>query len=226
MPEILLSIDDLAVSAGGVRLLEGVTMRMRPDELVALTGPSGCGKTTLLRAIAGLDDPSSGQVRFNGTTPGEMGWPRFRRHVVFLHQRPVMLEAPVEENLGRPLKHKSVDKIFDRDHAADLLAEVGLTAGHLKQPARTLSIGEQQRVSLVRALLIEPEVLLLDEPTSALDEDSRAAIEELLKRKTSGGECAAIVVTHDRRQAERLADRVVNLKDHLSAGRNGGGGHA
>ena len=96
MQEVLLRIDDLAVSAGGVRLLDGVMMKLCAGELLALTGPSGCGKTTLLRAIAGLDDPETGEVHFNGATPGEMGWPQFRRHVVFLHQRPVMLEGGAE----------------------------------------------------------------------------------------------------------------------------------
>jgi putative ABC transport system ATP-binding protein len=215
MQETLLSTSDLAVSAGGARLLEGITIELRAGEMLALTGPSGCGKTSLLRAIAGLDDPDAGEVRFRDQPPEEMGWPVFRRHVTFVHQRPVMLNETVEENLRRPLSHRHVARDFDRDLALTLLRDLALGEEHLTQQARTLSIGQQQRVSIVRALLIEPEVLLLDEPTSALDEDARSGLEELLRREGHRSGRAALVVTHDREQARRLCDRQMDLREHL-----------
>ena len=149
-----------------------------------------------------------------------MGWPVFRRHVTFVHQRPVMLNATVEENLRRPLTHRHVAKDFDRDRALTLLRDLALGEEHLPQPARTLSIGQQQRVSVVRALLIEPEVLLLDEPTSALDEDARSGLEDLLRREGHRTGRAALVVTHDREQARRLCDRQMDLREHI-AGQGG-----
>lgn len=221
MQETLLSTSELAVSAGGVRLLEGITIELHAGEMLALTGPSGCGKTSLLRAIAGLDDPDAGAVRFRGREPDEMGWPVFRRHVTFVHQRPVMLNATVEENLRRPLRHRHVALDFDRDRTVALLRDLALGEEHLSQQARTLSIGQQQRVSVVRALLIEPEVLLLDEPTSALDEDARSGLEDLLRREGHRRGRAALVVTHDREQARRLCDRQMDLREHLT-GRAGG----
>ncbi|MDY7110364.1 MAG: ATP-binding cassette domain-containing protein [Planctomycetota bacterium] len=215
MSETLLSTIDLAVSAGGTRLLEGITLKLHAGEMLALTGPSGCGKTSLLRAIAGLDDPDAGEVRFREQPPEHTGWPAFRRHVTFVHQRPVMLNATVEENLRRPFRYRHVAREFDRDRAVALLKDFGLGEEHLAQEARTLSIGQQQRVSVVRALLIEPAVLLLDEPTSALDEDARSAVENLLRREGHRNGRAALLVTHDREQARRLCDRSLDLREHL-----------
>jgi putative ABC transport system ATP-binding protein len=220
MTEALLSTIDLAVSAGGARLLEGITLELHAGEMLALTGPSGCGKTSLLRAIAGLDDPDAGEVRFRNQPPEEIGWPAFRRRVVFVHQRPVMLSATVEENLRRPLRHRHVAREFDRDRAVALLVDFELSEAHLAQAARTLSVGQQQRVSVVRALLIEPEVLLLDEPTSALDEEARSAVEDLLRLEGHRSGRAALVVTHDREQARRLCDRSLDLRAHIT-GRGG-----
>jgi ABC-type lipoprotein export system ATPase subunit len=108
-----------------------------------------------------------------------------------------------------------VAKDFDRDRALALLRDLTLGEEHLTQQARTLSIGQQQRVSVVRALLIEPEVLLLDEPTSALDEDARSGLEDLLRREGHRTGRAALVVTHDREQARRLCDRQMDLREHL-----------
>jgi len=221
MPDVLLSITGLAVAAGGVRLMERLNLEVSAGEMVALTGPSGCGKTSLLRAVAQLDDPAAGEVRFRGRLPHELGWPQFRRHVVFVHQRPVMLDATAGENLRHPLRHRAVQIPFPADHAAVLLRQVGLATDLLGQPARTLSIGQQQRVSLIRALLVDPEVMLLDEPSSALDDDSRQSVETLLRERCTHAGKAAVVVTHDRAQARRLCDRHVDLKPHLTAA--GGG---
>jgi putative ABC transport system ATP-binding protein len=218
MPQTLLSTIDLAVSAGGARLLENITLELCAGEMLALTGPSGCGKTSLLRAIAGLDDPEAGELRFRDQRPRDIGWPAYRRHVTFVHQRPVMLNATVEGNLRRPFQYRHVAREFDRDRAVALLKDFGLGEEHLAQEARTLSIGQQQRVSLVRALLIEPDVLLLDEPTSALDEDARSAVEDLLRREGHRKGRAALLVTHDREQARRLCDRSLDLREHIPCG--------
>jgi putative ABC transport system ATP-binding protein len=223
MPDPLLIATDLQIAAGGRTLLNGVSLALAEGELLAVTGPSGCGKTSLLRAIAGLDDAAGGTVRLRGRSPEEHGWPMFRRHVVFLHQRPVMLDTSVEENLRRPLRCRTVQRQFDHPRAAALLAEMGLPADCLTQQARTLSIGEQQRVALARALLIEPEVLLLDEPTSALDADTRDVLEELAEREIRVHHRSAIIVTHDAEQARRLCDRHLDLRPHMATGGTGNG---
>jgi len=221
MADVLLAVSELAIDAGEARLLEGLTFEVGGGQSVALTGPSGCGKTTLLRALAGLDDPAAGAVRFRGRSPLQLGWPRYRRHVVFVHQRPVMLEATVEENLRRPLRHHAVDRAFDAEVVAGRLAAVGLSRDHLRRPARTLSIGQQQRVSLIRALQLDPEVLLLDEPTAALDEESRESVEAMVREHCARKQKGAVLVTHDRAQAERLCSRTIDLRPYLTAA--GGG---
>ncbi len=210
----LLEVENLAIAPAGTALLEDISFKLLPGEMLALSGPSGCGKSSLLRVIAGLDDAAGGYIRHRGLSPDDIGLPRFRRKVVYVHQRPVMLDSSVEENLRRPLRHRAVDLQFDRYLAGGLLKELELNSGLLDQSARSLSIGEQQRVSMVRALLVQPEVLLLDEPTSALDEVSRSAVETLLKRICAEREMAAVVVTHDRQQAERLCGVVYDLKPH------------
>ena len=223
MPEALLIATDLDIAAGERALLRGVSLTLAQGELLAVTGPSGCGKSSLLRAIAGLDDAAGGTVHLRGRSPDEHGWPAFRRQVVFLHQRPVMLDTSVEENLRRPLGYRAVQGEFDRSRAAALLAEMDLHADCLTQQARTLSIGEQQRVSLARALLIEPDVLLLDEPTSALDAKTRDVLEELAEREIRVHHRSAIIVTHDAEQARRLCDRHLDLRPHMTTGGTGDG---
>ena len=213
----------LAVAPGGAPVLKDVNIALRREVLLGVLGPSGCGKTSLLRAIAGLEDAAAGEVRLHGRSPDEVGWPVYRRTVTLVQQQPVMLDDTVLENLARPFRHHSVSRPFDRGLAVDLLETLGLTERCLGQQARTLSVGEQQRVALLRAILIGPEVLLLDEPTSALDEESEAIIERVLRLQVRHNGRSAIVVTHDRSQAERLCDERLDLQPHAipSAQRRG-----
>jgi ABC-type iron transport system FetAB ATPase subunit len=193
----VLEVRELAVAPRDVPLLRDVSLSLQRGELLAIVGPSGCGKTSLLRAIAGLDDAAAGEVRFHGRSPDDVGWPAYRCAVTMLQQHPIMLDDSVLENLARPWRHRSVARTFERGRAVDMLETVGLTERCLAQQARTLSLGEQQRIALLRAILIEPEVLLLDEPTSAL-----------VRREGR----SAVVVTHDVRQADRLCDAKLDLR--------------
>lgn len=204
----------LSVSAGGRVLLKGIAIALDKGEMVALCGPSGCGKTSLLRAVAGLDDPASGLVLLNGSTPHETGWPRFRRNVVLVDQRPVLLSGSVRDNLELPFRYAvSSGRPFPVEEAGMLLDAFGVTRDRLTQEARTLSLGQQQRVCLARAFLLKPEVLLLDEPTSALDPEAVSSVEGTLRTETLRRGLSALIVTHDREQARRLCDRSVDLSD-------------
>ena len=214
----VLEVRDLAIAPGDALVLRDIGIALRQGMMLAIVGPSGCGKTSLLRAIAGLDDAAMGEVRLHDRSPDEIGWPAYRRVVTLVQQQPVMLEDTVLENLARPFRYRSVSQPFDREIAIDILETLGLTGGCLGQQARTLSVGEQQRVALTRAILIEPEVLLLDEPTSALDEESQAIIEEVLRVQVRGHGRSGIVVTHDRRQADRLCDAQLDLEPHMVRG--------
>ena len=223
--DALLDIASLAVSAGGKVLLGGLDLRLRAGQLVALVGPSGCGKTTLLRALCGLCDVAAGELRLRGRTPEQWGLPAWRRRVTYLAQRPALLvDGTVREELGRPFEYRTAGgKGLVEARATELLGELGLPEHVLSQQARTLSEGELQRVCLARVLLLEPEVLLLDEPTSALDPEAVAAAERALRQAVAARGAAALVVTHDPAQAERLGDWVVDLGE---LGRPEGGHHA
>ena len=214
----ILNLEGVCVEAGGVSLLEGIRVSVDRGEIVGLYGPSGCGKSTLLRCVAGLSDASSGEVRFKGRAAGEEGWPGFRRQVVLVAQQPALLEASVEENLARVFTYQSSERAFPKDEAAELLDRLEVGAQRLGQPARSLSVGQQQRVCLVRALLIRPVVLLLDEPASALDAEAIGLVEELLRESVAEGRCGGILlVTHDLEQIERLCDKSLDLSPHAIA---------
>lgn len=211
----MLVLKALSVSAGGMILVSNIGITLEKGEMVALSGPSGCGKTSLLRAVAGLDDPAGGQVLLNGFTPSEMGWPRFRRSVVLVDQRPVLLPGSVRDNLSLPFTYAvSAGTPFPDEEARALLETFGVTRERFTQEARTLSQGQQQRVCLARAFLLKPEVLLLDEPTSALDPEAVASVENSLITETRRRGLSALIVTHDREQARRLCDRAVDLSDY------------
>ncbi|MBN2446339.1 MAG: ATP-binding cassette domain-containing protein [Phycisphaerae bacterium] len=212
----LLDARDLSASAAGVTLITGLDLQVATGELVALTGPSGCGKTTLLRALAGLIDLAGGEVYFRGAARGAAGWPRFRRQVVLVQQKPALLDDSVEANLRRPFEYGVAEQSFSKEAAVETLGNFGLTSSFMAQNARALSVGEQQRVCLARALLIQPAMLLLDEPTSALDSRARDMVEALLGRVTREHGLAALVVLHDEHQAQRLCQRTVDLRPHLA----------
>lgn len=205
---------ELSVSAGGRVLVSGIGITLEKGEMVALCGPSGCGKTSLLRAVAGLDDPASGSVLLNGRTPHETGWPRFRRSVVLVDQKPVLLPGSVRDNLALPFTYTvAAGAPFPESEAVALLDSFGVTRDRFTQEARTLSMGQQQRVCLARAFLLKPDVLLLDEPTSALDPEAVSSVENTLRTETRRRGLSALIVTHDREQARRLCDSTVDLSD-------------
>lgn len=218
MQDQLLSLDRVCVQAFGVSLLHDLRVSVDQGEIVGLFGPSGCGKSTLLRCVAGLSDVASGEIRFKGRAAGEDGWPAFRRQVVLVAQQPALFEATVEENLARVFAYQSSERPFPKDEAKDFLDSLEVGAKRLDQPARSLSVGQQQRVCLVRALLIRPSVLLLDEPASALDAEAIGLVNELLRESVSEGRCGGILlVTHDLQQIDTLCGKSLDLSPHMVA---------
>ncbi len=202
----------LAITAAGAPLLAGISFRLRPGELVAVTGPSGAGKTTLLRTICGLQDAAAGTVLLDGKDGDGWGWPQFRRRCVLVSQKPALLPLTVEDNLRRPFAYQSAASArFPATEARSLLDELGMGPECWEQDGLTLSVGQQQRVSLVRALLLEPPALCLDEPTSALDPDAARRVQSLISRLASERGLAALVVTHSPAQAERWCSRRLAL---------------
>jgi len=214
----MLQIQEMTISPVAkpeVMLIANLSFRIEPTRIVVVTGPSGCGTTTLLRAIAGLIDPVSGSVRLDGQTAGEMGWPRFRRHVILVQQRPVMLDMSIEANLAAPFAHRHVDADFSVNEAKRLLGRLGLADVPLSLNARSLSEGQQQRVGLIRAMLLKPRVLLLDEPTSALDEAATQSLDGLLRDWVNAHDTAALIVRHDVAAAKQISDETIDLRPYL-----------
>lgn len=199
-------------------LLEHVSLEVRPGTRLSVTGPSGSGKTLLLRALAVLDPLDDGQIRWQGRPLHRDQIPGFRKAVIYLHQRPALWQETVEAALRGPLAlgcHRG--QAFDRDRIVGLLAQLGRDGAFLAQRAADLSGGEIQIASLLRAVQLDPTVLLLDEPTAALDPRTTAAVEAMLQRwvvDPSGGR-AIVWVTHDGGQARRVGQRIL----HLRAGR-------
>jgi putative ABC transport system ATP-binding protein len=186
------------------RALNGVDAELSRGS-TCIWGPSGAGKSTMLRLLNRLADPESGRVLFEGRDVRELDPLALRRRAVLVQQLPAPIPGTVGHNVayGARLLHKKVD-------IEQLLEHVALPADYRRRDVSRLSVGEQQRLMLARALALEPEALLLDEPTSALDSRARDAVEATLEHLRELG-VSLVLVTHDRAQAERLADRFVEL---------------
>ena len=193
-------------------LLDHVSIDVPAGTCIAVTGPSGSGKTLLLRALALLDPLDAGEVRFNGRPVRGEHVPKFRRWIVYLHQRPTIAEEGVEAALRRPFSlsvHR--DRSFDRGRIVDLLGQLGREENFLAKTVGNLSGGERQIVALLRAVQLDPNVLLLDEPTAALDRRTAMAVETLLGHWIKDGR-AAVWVTHGAEQAARVGQQTLRMQ--------------
>jgi putative ABC transport system ATP-binding protein len=202
--------------AGGtpVPALRGVSLAVAPGECVAITGPSGCGKTTLLHLLGGLDQPTSGTVRFDGAAFGAA--PRRaaaqRRHLGFIFQSFGLLPAlTAQQNVELPLALAGVAAHTRSASAEALLTEVGL-ADRARYLPEELSGGQRQRVAIARALVTTPSVVLADEPTGSLDTATAGMVMDLLFGLVRARHTSLLLVTHDRAVAAR-ADHEIQLID-------------
>lgn len=210
----MLSASSLRRVAGdSTVLLDNVSLAISPGDRIALAGPSGSGKTLLLRALALLDPIDGGRVEWLGTTPAGDAVPRFRRQAVYLAQSPMIDEGRVAEQLERPWRFASAEgRGFDAERATRLLARAGRDAQFLTQAGDNLSGGEAQLVALVRALLLEPRLLLLDEPTAAMDEETKQSAETLLEAWIDADPGRSwLWVSHDPLQLARTCRRELRI---------------
>lgn len=203
---MLFELDDVTVTRGDARILKSVSLRL-PEGASCIAGPSGAGKSTLLRLLNRLRDPNAGRVLYGGEDVRELDPLVLRREVCLVPQLPALADATVAENvaLGPHLAGRQAD-------VSRALEMAGLNGAFADRSAQRLSVGEQQRVMLARALALEPSVLLLDEPTSALDADARDAVERTLAGLREQPGLSYVLVTHDGEQAARLAPTVVTLE--------------
>ncbi len=207
----LLEVRGLRVRKGGVDLLDVPALDVLAGETLSLIGPNGAGKSTLLLALAAIEPPAAGELRFRGELVPSGAALAYRRRIAMVFQEPLLFDTTVFENVASGLRIRGVARAEIARRVAGNLERFHI--GELSdRSARTLSGGEAQRTSLARALAIEPEILLLDEPFAALDPVSREALLEDLARTVRETGTTTIFVTHDRIEAERIADRIAVLE--------------
>ena len=200
-----------------VRALDGVSIAISEGELVALLGTSGSGKSTLLNLIAGLDHPTSGTVRINGTDISKMSREQLSRHrrenvgMIFQSFNLVSTMTALE-NVTLAMMFAGVPKTEREQRGAQLLESTGLKGRQRHRP-KELSGGEQQRVAISRALANKPRVLLADEPTGNLDSRTSREIMELLKGLNEREGITIVLVTHDANLAAQYARRTITMMD-------------
>lgn len=193
---LLFSMIDLTLAAGGFYLLRG---------------PSGTGKSTLLRLMNRLDEPIGGSVFFNGTAVSSIPPPELRRSILYIHQTPVVLDGTVRDNLLFPYTFRANRFLVRPDDAVleQMLKTFNLDSIVLDKNARNLSVGQQQRLCLIRGMLLDPAVILLDEPTSALDEESAGIVEACAERLCSSDGKTVVMAHHRPFTPGRVLPRVI-----------------
>jgi len=199
-------LHDVSLSRGGQSVLRDISTEIPPGT-TSVVGPSGAGKSTLLRLLNRLADPDSGTVAYNRRPLTEYDPLQLRREVSLVPQLPALLEGSVGHNIDYAAGLAGTEP--DRERALNL---AGLDVSFADRDVNKLSVGEQQRAMLARALAQNPQVLLLDEPTSALDEATRDAVEQTLAHLRREIDVSIVLVSHDPAQARRLGDWVLRLE--------------
>ena len=191
------------------QVLADINVTVERGGALTLVGASGSGKSSLLRCLNRMEEPTSGRVIFAGRSITEWDPRELRRHAVLVLQTPVLFEGTVRDNLS--IRAAGVVLDFSDGRLRETLAEVGLDGGILDREAATLSGGEKQRVTIARALLREPQALLLDEPTSALDPPNATLVVETVGRLRDTRRLTIVVVTHSPELVHHLGGALLYL---------------
>ena len=203
----IFELDNLGFVSPEKMILEGISLSIKEGEHLTITGPSGSGKSSLLKLLAALVSPSSGQLFYQGQEMGDLDPVAYRREVSYCFQQPVLFGQTVRDNVAFPFEIRQIP--FDQERVLTALARLDLGPEFLDKPIKDLSGGEKQRVALVRNLLFEPKVLLLDEVSSGLDEKTKILLRTFLKDLHQEG-VTLIEVTHDQQEIE-AAERLVTI---------------
>ncbi|MCR5542654.1 MAG: ABC transporter ATP-binding protein [Eubacterium sp.] len=211
--DVIIEIKGLTKNFDDLQVLKGIDLTIHKNEFVTLLGPSGCGKTTTLRIIAGFEEPSGGEVLFDGIDITKI--PAYKREVNTIFQKYALFPfLNVFDNVAFGLKIKKMDKSVIEHKVKSMLELVGLN-GYEKRDVSSLSGGQQQRVAIARALVNEPKVLLLDEPLGALDARLRKDMQNELKKIQKEVGITFIFVTHDQEEALSMSDTVVVMNEGI-----------
>ena len=202
-----LQIEKIDKKYDEITALDSVTLDVMAGKVIALVGVNGSGKTTLLSILAGLDEPDNGDVIIDYK---KLRSQKLRKISTMVFQKNAMFNKRVYDNVSFGLKIRKLAKEDIEKKVTEALFTVGLN-GFQKRNAKKLSSGEQQRIALARALVIEPEILLLDEPTSNLDPSNAIIIEDIIKEMGKRNSCVVILATHNLHQAKRLSNEIVHI---------------
>ena len=212
---VLIQVQDLKKAFGANQVLDGITTDICQGEVVAIIGPSGSGKSTFLRSLNLLEVPTGGKILFEGTdiTDPKVDINRHRQKIGMVFQQfNLFNNMNVMKNLTvAPMRLRHMEKAVAEEKAMALLARVGLADRADAFPSQ-LSGGQKQRIAIVRALMMDPEVMLFDEPTSALDPEMVGEVLGVMKELAESG-MTMIVVTHEMRFAREVSDRTLFLAD-------------
>ena len=194
---------------GKNKVLNGIDFKLSEGERVVVLGPSGSGKSTFLRCINWMEEPTAGEMYFNGELVNEKNIRRIRRNIgmVFQHFNLINNLTVMENLVLAPVKLRVMKRVEAEKKARDLLKHIGLISKADAFPA-SLSGGQKQRVAIVRALMLDPEVILFDEPTSALDPESIGDVLSLIREVANRG-MTLMIVTHEMSFAKEIATRIV-----------------
>ncbi|MES1079717.1 amino acid ABC transporter ATP-binding protein [Limosilactobacillus fermentum] len=216
MTEEILKVSHLNKFYGDWQALHDINFDLKKGEVLALLGPSGSGKSTLIRCLNGLEEYRDGEIVFNGAKvePSEKNWQRLRQKIGMVFQSyDLFPNITVLENiLLGPTKVQKRDRATVEQEALALLDRVGLKE-HANSYPRQLSGGQKQRVAIVRALALQPEVMLFDEVTASLDPEMVRGILDIIKELANDGSMTMLIVTHEMNFAAQIADRVLFLED-------------
>lgn len=211
MEKKIIELKNISKNFEDQQVLKGIDLNIYENEFLTLLGPSGCGKTTLLRIIGGFEEPSNGQLIFDGKDISKV--PPYKREVNTVFQKYALFPfLNVADNIAFGLNLKKMDKDVIEKKVSRMLELVGLK-GFEKRDVTLLSGGQQQRVAIARALVNEPKVLLLDEPLGALDAKLRKDMQTELKKIQKEVGITFIFVTHDQEESLSMSDTIVVLND-------------
>jgi polar amino acid transport system ATP-binding protein len=205
----VIDVKNLQKRFGDLVVLDGIDLKVDPGDVIVLVGPSGCGKSTFLRCLTHLEEPTGGQIFLDGkeVTDREIDHVRSRMGMVFQHFN-LFPHMTVKKNITfAPVKLRKMTQAEADQKAMELLDRIGL-ADKADEYPNMLSGGQKQRIAIVRALAMDPEVLLFDEPTSALDPEMVGEVLELMKKLAKNG-MTMVVVTHEMGFAKEVASRVI-----------------
>jgi tungstate transport system ATP-binding protein len=210
----LIEINNLQIKRGERVSLEVQGLSIPHGETLAVVGPNGAGKSTLLLALARLLEPARGEIKFDGKSLTEWDDLEYRRKISFVFQAPLLMDMTVEQNIALGLKFRGTTKEETRERVGKWMKHLDI-APLAKRRAGQLSGGEAQRVSLARAFVLEPDLLLLDEPFSSLDPPTRAKMLDDLSALLAQNHRTAVFVTHNLNEAAKMSHRVAVIVEGM-----------